>query len=867
MNKRNPIWPYLLVLGCLFALSIAAPRGWQHAGSENRSDELANQPAPVTTSPPAAPAPEIVRAVSSNDELVAPAAQQTSPDATLAETAPQPEEAAPPVGEPWRFETTADLKVRPDHPVTLQRRLDSPEGLWQFASDFPTDNDPTSGANPATDVAAATNPEQGVATTEETQPSNPAEIKTASPEAVTELPFPPLGLPVKVDATPPAPAKEQSVAPQPAPEQSTTPAPPASTASLDAVQPIAPPNDAAVSANPPLPPAPTGIQEPVQRIVPPNDASADPPLPPPPPAPPIGAAWPSADNLLQRLNKLSANEGCRDWIAAVVNQLDALNRLLPGDIAGAAESFKRLRELVTAGERLATKLSNRAAATELRSTMYALVRRLDLWDQVLVVRRNAPYDSTPNTLDFLCQLERYESTGLESDASRLVQLHDDLKSSIDPERRKLAHRFDIHYRNANARFAISASLLNRLVPEQRATSETVNETIMGAPVSGNSTTSTALSVQLIPDPQKWQFNLVAAGTIDSQTQTTHGPATFAHRNQAAYSVRKHVTVDPRGLHVEPAVAEVDNAGNLTGLRTTFDAIPILRAVVRNYAISEHDANMGRANWETRQRVADRATQRVDQEADPRIVKAEENFSHTLIEPLKRLSLDPTAMTMATTSTRLQLRSRLAGGDQLGANTARPEAPSDSLVSVQVHESAINNLLERLELAGRTFTLPELHRWLANKFGNKDAKIPDDLPEGVQITFAQYNPIRVHVDGDRMEVVLNIVDIHQGNRHWREFEVRAPYRPTIDGMHAAFVRDGAIELGGLYKGKPEVALRGIFSKVLSRERKLELVPERVVKDSRLAGLQVTQLAVEDGWIAVAIGPQRAVAKKPTGAVKW
>ena len=40
LNRRNPLWPYLLVLACLFALSIAAPRGWQRTGNENRSDEL-----------------------------------------------------------------------------------------------------------------------------------------------------------------------------------------------------------------------------------------------------------------------------------------------------------------------------------------------------------------------------------------------------------------------------------------------------------------------------------------------------------------------------------------------------------------------------------------------------------------------------------------------------------------------------------------------------------------------------------------------------------------------------------------------------------------------------------------------------------
>ncbi len=865
LNKRNPIWPYLLVLGCLFALSIAAPRGWQHNGSENRSDELAQEPTTFQT--PAPTVPEVVQPTATNDDSRAPATEPAPSAAELTATAPRPEEAADPVGDAWHAPGDAELKVKPDHPVTLQRRLTPPAGDWQFATDLGADNDPTSGNNPSAVQEPAATPMPIAEQTQSAAPAessaasgavasdSPPEPKNSTTDPAIEQPLPPIGLPVKPELNPSAGVEKPSDATQPAGEPSAPESAPAPE--------VTPPKPA--DAEPiRLPPAPPEITPDGAGSVEPPPVS--PPLPPSPPAPPLGAAWPAAENLMQRLDALAAHEVCRDWIAEVKAKLDALNCLLPEDTNRAAEIFKELRQLIAAGESLAPRLPNYAAAAQLHSTQYALVRRLDVWDQVLVVRRNEQYDATPNTLDFLAQLERYESTGLESDAARLSQLRDELKSSTDQQRRDLARRFDIHYRNANVRVAIAAGLLNRLAPDQQPTSEPVNETILGSTVNGNSTASTALSVKLIPDPQQWQFNLVVSGTVDSQTQTTHGPVTFAHQNQATYDVHKHVTVDPSGLHIERATASVDTAGTLVGMRTNYDSVPLLRTIVRNSAISQHDANLAEANRETEMRVAEKAMQRVDEQADPRIAKAEENLNHSLIEPLRRLSLDPTAMAMATTETRLQLRSRLAGSDQLGANTARPEAPADSLASMQLHESAINNLLERLELAGRTFTLPELHRWLADKLGRKDATPPDDLPDGVEITFAQYNPVRVHVEGARLELVLSIAEIHQGKHHWREFEVRAPYRPTTDGLKAAFVRDGAIELGGLSTGKPEVALRGIFSKVLSRERKLEVIPDRIANDARLAGLQVTQLTAEDGWIAVAIGPQRATAKKAVDAVK-
>jgi len=41
----------------------------------------------------------------------------------------------------------------------------------------------------------------------------------------------------------------------------------------------------------------------------------------------------------------------------------------------------------------------------------------------------------------------------------------------------------------------------------------------------------------------------------------------------------------------------------------------------------------------------------------------------------------------------------------------------------------------------------------------------------------------------------------------------------------------------------------------------VVPERIVNDPRLADLIINQLVIEDGWIAVALGPGRIAATRP------
>ena len=80
-----------------------------------------------------------------------------------------------------------------------------------------------------------------------------------------------------------------------------------------------------------------------------------------------------------------------------------------------------------------------------------------------------------------------------------------------------------------------------------------------------------------------------------------------------------------------------------------------------------------------------------------------------------------------------------------------------------------------------------------------------------------------------------------------------------------MRDTTIYLDGKsLKGRPQVLLRTIFSKVLSPNRELSLLSEKVTSDPRLKDLQVTQFVVEDGWIGLAYSPHRpsgTMARKP------
>ena len=520
----------------------------------------------------------------------------------------------------------------------------------------------------------------------------------------------------------------------------------------------------------------------------------------------------------------------------------------------------QLRRLVSDAESLVPELRDSSAIAELRRAQYAIIRRIDIWEQISAIRRRMVSTSIAEGTERLLDLiERYESDGRTSDAHCLTEISRQVLASPEADEQELGRRIGVHYRNANLRIAVAAAFMNRMLPAQQPLNDSVNETILGNPVYGTSTVSNQLSVRLVPDERCWRFDLVAEGTVDSHTRTTHGSFTFANTGQATYQIHKRIVITPDSVKVYSAAGDANNTTELQGLRTSFDSVPFFGSFIRSYAVSKEQEQQDQANWEAQQKVAAKAIGRMNSETNPRVAQAHEKFQHDWLEPMRKLALDPAAMEMKTTDVRLSLRSRLAGADQLGAHTPRPEAPSSSLVSTQIHESTLNNLLDHLDLAGRTFTLIDLRKWLADKLGREFGEGTEELPEGVHVTFARQDPIRVRCDDNHLELILNIAEIRDARRRWHDFEVRASYRPIAHDLTAQLERDGTIELGGQYKGKPEVALRGIFSKVLSRERKLNLLPDTIGKDQRLAGLEVTQLVVEDGWIATAIGPVRTAAR--------
>jgi hypothetical protein len=223
----------------------------------------------------------------------------------------------------------------------------------------------------------------------------------------------------------------------------------------------------------------------------------------------------------------------------------------------------------------------------------------------------------------------------------------------------------------------------------------------------------------------------------------------------------------------------------------------------------------------------------------------------MIEPLTALELEPTPLEMRSTDSRVIMRYRLAGFDQMGGNTARPRGLQNSLLSMQIHETALNNLLNRIELNGNEYTAQELTEHLANVFGWQSTDTAQS--RDATFEFAPFDPIRVTFAHGSAAVQLNLKRLRIGNgKTWKNLTATCNFIPQSEGGKILFVQDGSgVELSGHRLNlRDQVAVRAIFTALFKDQYELPILPKNIAQKLGPSAT-ITQLELNDGWIGLSV----------------
>ncbi len=453
----------------------------------------------------------------------------------------------------------------------------------------------------------------------------------------------------------------------------------------------------------------------------------------------------------------------------------------------------------------------------------------------------------------LIDIETIENNPVHRYSGDLADAIQSLRYSEHPELGDVSDALSAHYRNANVRLSVSKDFINRMMPRDQISSRPVQARILGAETRGASRVETDLMIDLIPDPAAWHLVLNLDGDINSRTQSSRNGATFYNSSSAHVQSNREIRVDSQSLRINGNPATVESSDALRQFSTNWDSMPIVGDMIRYVAHQEFTQSRPVAKRITQKMIAKQTDEELDRQLRTRIDSAQQQFDRRLLGPLQSLNLSPLVLDMQTTESRLIARYRMAAANQISAYTPRPLAPGDSLLSVQVHQSVFNNLIEQAIDSSRDWTVQGLADQIADVLQQPRPVLPSDTPNDITIRFANHHPMSIEFEQGRMWLTLRIDSLEQPGRiHLKNFSIRTSYAAIVDGLQAELIRDGIVSIDGNRLGsRDRLPLRAIFTKVFSGRSALPMVSRDLLDDPRAAGLAVSQFEIRDGWFAIAI----------------
>lgn len=524
-----------------------------------------------------------------------------------------------------------------------------------------------------------------------------------------------------------------------------------------------------------------------------------------------------------------------------------------------AESvFNSLNASESRQQKMARRILSRAYSPVLTQTQLQFIAQ-SLGPEVadfLTDKASGPADFA----EMLASLERHEARESGLTAYRLNAHYQNLLWSKDPDYKHLASHLETHYRNANARIAVSEDLLNRLIPQMPSTNEPISERIQGADVVGRNQIHNEVRVKLIPDPAQIHMDLETQGEVHSVTRARKGAFAVDNRGTTKFQVFKRLAFGRNGVFSDKPVAVSSADQQIIGINSKLDSFPILGRVARRIAKQKVEADAPAAERLVRKRVESTASQRIEQEVETQLNQATEFLQQDLLQPLIAMDLEPDAHEMSTTDEEIVIRYRLAGRDQMAANTARPSSVRGSLYNMQFHQSAMNNFIMRVDLKGETFSTQELVDHLEEILGVQISS--EDTNHEAEFVFAQLDPIRVDFQNDRVTISLNLKSFRLGKgKRWINLSVKSTYVPQVTGSAITLVQEkpGLNLTGKNLKLRDQLAVRTIFEALFKGTYQFQAIPTQLASRLNSSTLAISQLEIDNGWVGISVsdpeGPSR------------
>ena len=385
----------------------------------------------------------------------------------------------------------------------------------------------------------------------------------------------------------------------------------------------------------------------------------------------------------------------------------------------------------------------------------------------------------------------------------------------------------------------------------------VDDVVLGTRIRGTGHTTGTVRLDFVPSGEKAVFDIILGATNISHTRGTQGPVTVNSRGVTAIDARRRIFLDEFNVAAAPVEASADTNSTVTGLGIN---ARIGKRLIRRIATKKIAESKAQAESIAEGKARDRIRRQFGEQTEPAVAQMRDQFQQKVRGPLQTRGLYPESFHMHTTDRHLRIVARKSLAGQLAAFSSPPAASADNIITAQIHESAVNNILED-KLGGKVITQDDVAR-IAKE---QNLKMPDSLgsdPDAEQktwaITFAKYRPVTVATSESRVKVTVRGDKFVSGDRSFPGMDIAAVYAVGQGPKGPVLVREGNVQISpaGFKSGDrkltmAETSLRRILQKRFDKVFKDAIEIEPLPLQGELASigpLPMNQLeSRKDGWL--------------------
>lgn len=345
-------------------------------------------------------------------------------------------------------------------------------------------------------------------------------------------------------------------------------------------------------------------------------------------------------------------------------------------------------------------------------------------------------------LSELCNsVETLEETNSKESSARVAQIMSELKPLLADEGEMIATSVNDHYFNYNFRVLVSEYFVNRVARETESDTASINDYILGARVTGNQSTTYYTGVTFLPSGWGAKFELTLNGNVSSNTVGMTRYANVYTNGNHTFRAAKELVYDGVNLKETGKDSTIDvNARNTTTGIGVNDAGPLglFEGTVRRRAQQEVARKRGQSEAIARQKIRDQVLPRFNDEVEKALTEINNDLENKISVRLKNAEVYPTRSDIRSSRTHLFMNHQIGESNEPGGDIRNPTQTPNIGITVHLHESLFNNVIDKLNLSGRTMTEDDvvaevetfLSKFLGRPFSFKEEdslKAAEDAP--------------------------------------------------------------------------------------------------------------------------------------------